>query len=76
MANKKSFEEFVGFAGDNLVKAIVNEKLELIQIDFQEFDYDPDEAYILGEMIVIAVNNALTNAKNELETSNTKTTGK
>jgi|GEM_PF-6172202 len=66
MTSKKKNREFVGFSGDDLVKAVVNDKFELVQIDFQEVDFNPEEAYILEEMIVIAVNNALRNAKNEL----------
>jgi Uncharacterized protein conserved in bacteria len=70
MNSKKKNREFVGFSGDDLVKAVVNDKLELVQIDFQEVDFNPEDAYILEEMIVIAVNNALRNANYELKAVN------
>ena len=66
MANAEKNKRFLGVSGDDLVTAVVNERLELVQIDFTDFDYNTDEAYILEELIVVAVNNALADAKRAL----------
>ena len=66
MAKNVRSREFVGVSRDELVKAVVNDRLELVQVDFTDFDYNSDEAYILEELIVVAVNNALADAKKAL----------
>ena len=68
-------EEISATAGGGAVRATVNGNKELISIDLDKDAVDPDDVEMLEDLIVAAVNEALRNAENKVNSKMSKLTG-
>ena len=59
-------KQFSADAGGGLVKATVNGRLELLAIKIDPKAVDPDDAGMLEDLLVTAVNRALTQARDAM----------
>jgi len=61
--------------GGGMVKAVANGKPEIVSISFEKEVVDPDDIDMLQDLVVAAVNEALTRAKEMVESEMSKLTG-
>lgn len=54
-------KEFDGSSGGGVVKATVKGSGEVLRVDIDPSVIDPDDAEMLGDLVVAAINSALTN---------------
>lgn len=66
---------YTSTAGGGAITAVANGKRELVSIEIDPDAIDPEEAEMLQDMIVAAVNAALREAENEAGASMQKLTG-
>lgn len=64
-----------GSAGGGMVKAVVNGKQQLMSIDIEKEVIDPEDADMLEDLIVAAVNDALTKSQEMMSEEMSKITG-
>jgi DNA-binding YbaB/EbfC family protein len=62
-------------AGGGMVKAVVNGKPELISVSIEKDVVDPEDIEMLQDLVVAAVNEALTRSKELVEGEMAKLTG-
>ena len=67
--------EFSATAGGGVVKAVVNGQKKLVSIEIDEAVVDPDDIETLQDLVVAAVNEALSTASAEHEKVMSKATG-
>lgn len=54
-------QEFEGSSGGGVVKATVKGSGEVLRVNIDPSVIDPDDAEMLGDLVVAAINSALTN---------------
>jgi DNA-binding YbaB/EbfC family protein len=54
-------------AGGGMVKAVANLKLQLVSLEMEREVVNPDDTEMLGDLIVAAVNEALSLAQSEVQ---------
>jgi len=67
-------KEFTFTAGGGVVTAVVTGKKELLRVDIAPDVVDPDDVEMLSDLIVAAVNGAMTAAEEELNREMQKVT--
>ncbi len=61
--------------GGGMVKAVANGKPEIVSVTIEKEVVDPEDVEMLQDLVVAAVNEALTRAKEMLDTEMAKVTG-
>ena len=68
-------QSFEATAGGGAIKAVVNGKKELVAIELKQEIVDPDDVEMLQDLILVAVNEAMSKAEAETENEMKKVTG-
>lgn len=68
-------KEFEATAGGGAIKVVVNGKKEVVSIDLKDEIVDPDDIEMLQDLIIVAINDALKTAENEMNKAMSKYTG-
>jgi DNA-binding YbaB/EbfC family protein len=75
MQAERESQEFDGTAGGGVVTCKVNGNSELLDLVIQPEAVDPDDIELLQDLVVAAINSALTKAREAGETDMSKLTG-
>lgn len=67
--------EFTATAGGGVVKAVVNGAKQLVSLDIAPEAVDPDDIEMLQDLVIAAVNEALTTADQTIQSEMGKLTG-
>ena len=75
--SQKEFEEknIETTAGGGAVKVVMNGKRELLELTIEEDIVDPDDLEMLEDLVIAAVNSALTEIEKQQEAQVSKLTG-
>ncbi len=75
MQDKMADETAEGQAGGGMVKATVNGKQELLKVELEKDVVDPEDIEMLQDLIVAAVNAAMKNMQDRMNSEMGKITG-
>ena len=75
MQQEQEAKTFTAAAGGGMVKATVNGKHQLMELEINPEAVDPDDVEMLQDMIVAAVNEAMRTADNEAANNMSRLTG-
>lgn len=68
-------KEFEGSAGGGMVKAVVRGSGEVVRVDIDPAVIDPEDAEMLGDLVVASINAAMASMTNEAEAQMGNVTG-
>ena len=75
MQEELESKEYDATAGGGMVKAVVNEKHELLSLSIHPEAVDPEDVEMLQDLVIAAVNEALRQAESDAAANMSKLTG-